>query len=104
MVQEDRKIPDGIPAVFVHDTVKALGKLAKNYRDLFNIPVIAVTGSVGKTSTKDMIASVLSARYKVHKTKGNFNNEIGLPLSVLGLDETHEAAVLNWECGVWRNQ
>lgn len=93
MVQEDRKIPDGIPAVFVHDTVKALGKLAKNYRDLFNIPVIAVTGSVGKTSTKDMIASVLSARYKVHKTKGNFNNEIGLPLSVLGLDETHEAAV-----------
>jgi len=93
MVQEGKNIPEGIPAIFVQDTVKALGKLAQNYRALFDIPVIAVTGSVGKTSTKDMIAAVLSARYKVHKTMGNYNNEIGLPLSVLGLDETHEAAV-----------
>lgn len=93
MAQEGKDIPDDIPAVFVPDTVKALGRLASAYRDMFDIPVVAVTGSVGKTSTKDMIASILSAHFKVHKTKGNFNNEIGLPLSVLDLDETHEVAV-----------
>ena len=93
MVQEKSNIPDDVPAIFVSETISALGMLAKNYRALFNIPVIAVTGSVGKTSTKDMIASVLSAHYKVHKTQGNFNNEIGLPLSILEMDDTHEVAV-----------
>lgn len=93
MAEEGKDVPDAIPAVFVKNTLKALGTLAAAYRSLFNIPIIAVTGSVGKTSTKEMIASILSARYKVHKTKGNHNNEIGLPLSVLELDDSHEAAV-----------
>ncbi|MCX7773269.1 MAG: UDP-N-acetylmuramoyl-tripeptide--D-alanyl-D-alanine ligase, partial [Clostridia bacterium] len=93
MVNEGTTVPQNRPAIFVDDTLKALGRLASGYRDLFDIPVIAVTGSVGKTSTKEMIASILSARFKVHKTKGNFNNEIGLPLSVLELEDTHEAAV-----------
>lgn len=93
MANEGKDIPENIPAIFVPDTLKALGKLASAYRRLFNIPVVAVTGSVGKTSTKEMIAAILSAKYRVHKTKGNFNNEIGLPLSVLELDDSHEAAV-----------
>ncbi len=93
MVEEGKAIADHIPALFVPNTLEALGLLASEYRLLFKIPVIAVTGSVGKTSTKDMIAAILSARFKVHKTKGNFNNEIGLPLSVLEMDDSHEAAV-----------
>lgn len=93
MVREGTILPEKVPAIFVTDTQEALGKLAHEYRKLFEIPVIAVTGSVGKTSTKEMIASILSAKYKVHKSRGNFNNEIGLPLSVLELEEEHEVAV-----------
>lgn len=80
--------------VKVSDTQKALGDLAKWYKNLFQIPFIAVTGSVGKTTAKDMIASVLSEKYSVHKTQGNFNNTIGLPLTLLQLEETHEICVL----------
>lgn len=72
----------------------ALRQLAACYLDELEIPVVGITGSVGKTSTKEMIASVLSQRYRVHKTAGNFNNEIGLPLTVFGLREEHEVAVL----------
>ncbi len=93
MVREGTILPEKTPAVFVSDTLKALGMLAHEYRKLFNIPVVAVTGSVGKTSTKEMIASILSAKYKVHKSKGNYNNDIGLPLSVLELNDEHEVAV-----------
>lgn len=93
LAEKGASIDPDIPAVYAENTVEALGKLARFHRSRFNIPVIAVTGSVGKTSTKEMIASVLSAGLKVHKTKGNFNNEIGLPLSALELDDTHEAAV-----------
>lgn len=95
LVLAEKGCPCGtdVPVVYVDNTVEALGKLARYHRSRFNIPVIAVTGSVGKTSTKEMIASVLSAGLKVLKTKGNFNNEIGLPMSVLELDDTHEAAV-----------
>jgi len=93
MAEKGASVPEGVPAVLVDDTVRALGKLAAYHRSRFNIPVVAVTGSVGKTSTKEMIAAALSAGWKVHKTKGNFNNEIGLPLSVLELDDTHQAAV-----------
>ena len=81
-------------AIFVKDTKKALGDLAAHYRSKFSIPVVAVTGSVGKTSTKEMIASVLSEGFFVHKTAGNFNNDIGLPLTVFGLEESHTAAVI----------
>jgi UDP-N-acetylmuramoyl-tripeptide--D-alanyl-D-alanine ligase len=78
----------------VKDTLIALREIAAFYRRKFNIPFIGITGSVGKTSTKDMIASVLKEKYKVLKTEGNFNNEIGLPLTVFNLDNFHEAAVL----------
>ena len=79
--------------VIVDNVVEAIQKLAAYKRSLYNIPVIGVTGSVGKTSTKDIIASVLSRKYKTLKTEGNYNNEIGLPLTVLKLKD-HEAAVI----------
>ena len=80
--------------LLVGSTKEALKKLAALYLDELDIPVVGITGSVGKTSTKEMIASVLSQKYCVHKTAGNFNNEIGLPLTVFGLREEHEVAVL----------
>lgn len=80
--------------VLVQDTKLALGSLAAWYRRRFDIPVIGITGSVGKTSTKEMIAAILSTKYKVHKTSGNYNNDIGLPLTLLGLEEDHEVAVI----------
>lgn len=80
--------------VKVSDSKKALGDLAKYYRNRFHLPVIAVTGSVGKTTAKDMISSVLSTKYKVLKTEGNFNNEIGLPLTLFRLTQEHEVCVL----------
>ena len=78
----------------VGSTQRALRDLARWYRKRFDIPVVAVTGSVGKTTTKDMIAAVLGEHYKVLKTEGNFNNEIGLPLTLLRLNHTHEICVL----------
>lgn len=79
--------------ILVNDTIKTLQEIAKYKRSLYNIPVVAITGSVGKTSTKDIIASVVSTKYKVHKTQGNLNNHIGLPLTILGL-KNHEALVV----------
>ena len=78
----------------VADTRLALRALASAYRDKFSIPVVQVTGSVGKTTTKEMISAVLGARFRVWKTPENFNNDIGTPLTLLGLDDTHEAAVI----------
>lgn len=77
----------------VNDTIKALQEIAKYKRSLYNIPVVAVTGSVGKTSTKDIIASVVGQKYNVLKTEGNFNNHLGLPLTLLKLKE-HTAVVV----------
>ena len=79
--------------ILVDDTINCLQVLAKYKRSLYDIPVIAVTGSVGKTSTKDVIASVVSTKYKTLKTEGNNNNNIGLPLTILGLKE-HNALVV----------
>ncbi len=79
--------------LFTENTIEALQKLASYKRDLYNIPVVAITGSVGKTSTKDMIASVVQTSYKVLKTEGNLNNHIGLPLTILKLKD-HEALVV----------
>lgn len=79
--------------VLVKDTVKCLQELARYKRGLYNIPVIGVTGSVGKTSTKDMITSVLSEKYKVLSTIGNYNNHIGVPLTILRLKD-EECAVI----------
>lgn len=77
----------------VENTLEALYEIAKYKRNLYDIPVIAVTGSVGKTSTKDIIASVVSTQYKTLKTEGNNNNNIGLPLTILKLKD-HEALVI----------
>ena len=77
----------------VKDTLKALYEIAKYKRNLYNIPVVAITGSVGKTSTKDLVASVVSTKYKTLKTEGNNNNNIGLPLTILELKD-HEALVI----------
>lgn len=79
--------------IIVEDTIKALQKIANYKRKLYNIPVIAITGSVGKTSTKDIIASVVGTNYNVLKTQGNLNNHIGVPLTVLSLRE-HNALVV----------
>ena len=79
--------------IVVDDTLKALQEIATYKRSLYNIPVIAITGSVGKTSTKDLAASVVSQKYKTLKTQGNYNNEIGLPLTILSLTD-EEALVV----------
>lgn len=81
-------------AILVNDTAKALRDIATWHRNKYNIPVVGITGSVGKTSTKDIIACVLAQKYEVLKTQGNFNNEIGLPLTLLNLSDTHEVAVI----------
>lgn len=86
--------PPDACAVAVGDTLKALGDLASYWRGGYDIPVIAVSGSAGKTTTKDMIASVLSVSRPVLKTAGNLNNLIGLPLTLFGLDRGHRAAVV----------
>jgi len=80
--------------ICVENTLEALWNLANYYRGLFNIPFTAITGSVGKTTTKDIIARVLETRFKVLKTRGNFNNEIGLPLTLFGLESYHEMGVV----------
>ncbi len=80
--------------ILVEDTSKALLDLGHFYRKQFNIPVIGITGSVGKTSTKEIVAAILSGRYNVHKTEGNFNNEIGVPLTLFKLRPEHEIAVI----------
>ncbi len=82
------------PYLLVKDTLQALREAAEAYRLTLTIPIIGVTGSVGKTSTKEMIASILSQKYCVLKTPGNLNNEIGLPLTIFQIDACHEAAVL----------
>lgn len=78
----------------VQDTEKALLQLAHYYRKKLGLKIVGVTGSCGKTSTKDLIAAFLSEKYKVFKTKGNFNNQIGLPLMILELDSSIDVAVL----------
>lgn len=90
------KIPENIqiPYILVEDSFEALKKVAAFYRKNLTIPVIGITGSVGKTSTKEMIASVLSKKYDVLKTEGNYNNEIGVPLTILKIREHHQAAVI----------
>lgn len=82
------------PYIIVKSSLKAVQDIAAFYLKQLDIPVVGITGSVGKTSTKEMIAAVLSQKYQVLKTDGNFNNELGLPLTVFRLKESHEIAVL----------
>ena len=92
------KAPLGLPVNFgiikVLDTLRALQLLSTNYRTSLPLKVVGVTGSNGKTSTKDFTASVLGQRYRVAKTEGNLNNHIGVPLTLLGLDSAHEMAIV----------
>ncbi len=85
---------EGVTLIYVEDTVQAMIEFATFYRSLFNIPAVAITGSNGKTSTKDLVASVLSQKYNVLKTEGNFNNEIGVPLTIFNLRDHHEMLVV----------
>lgn len=87
-------LANDLPVIMVANTLTALQKLAAYNRRQFDIPVIGVTGSNGKTTTKDLIYTILSKKYPVLKTKGNFNNEIGLPLTLLKLNADYQAVVL----------
>lgn len=82
------------PVIKVKSCYKAIQDIAEYYRSTFDIPVIGISGSVGKTSTKEMIASVLSQKFDTHKTQGNFNNELGVPLTLFELEEHHQVAVV----------
>lgn len=91
--QEEKEKYSQKTIIKVEDTLEALYEIAKYKRNLYNIPVVAITGSVGKTSTKDIIASVINTEYKTLKTEGNNNNNIGLPMTILKLKD-HEAMVI----------
>jgi len=92
--EKDVEMTDNVCLIKVANTTHALGKLAKFYLAKMNVKVVAITGSVGKTSTKEMIASVLSQRYNIVKTQGNFNNHIGLPKTIFEIKDGDEIAVL----------
>lgn len=85
---------DDISLIEVNDTLLALGSLARFYLDKFNVDLIGVTGSVGKTSTRDIIYSVLNEKYKTLKNELNYNNEIGIPKTLFNLDYSYEKAVI----------
>ncbi len=86
--------PLHLPVLIVEDTLTALQELSRSYRNQLDVKVVGITGSNGKTTVKDMTTKLLSLKYKVQKTEGNYNNHIGLPLTVLSLDEDTEIAVL----------
>lgn len=94
IVSQSVDVEPAVPLIMVNNTAQALLDLAGFYRQKFRQPVIAVTGSVGKTSTKNMISSVLSAKLQVHKTAGNFNNNIGLPVTIFQFEEKHDVMVV----------
>lgn len=94
LVDRELEAVPGLPLVRVADTTRALSELARDARRAAALPVVAVTGSVGKTTTKDMAAAMLATRGPVLKTEGNLNNQYGLPLTLLRLESRHTAAVL----------
>ncbi|MBQ1453869.1 MAG: UDP-N-acetylmuramoyl-tripeptide--D-alanyl-D-alanine ligase, partial [Ruminococcus sp.] len=75
------------PYILVPSTLQAVKEIGRAYREKFDIPVVGVSGSVGKTSTKEMLYAVLSQKFKTHKTQGNLNNELGVPLTLLSMPE-----------------
>jgi UDP-N-acetylmuramoyl-tripeptide--D-alanyl-D-alanine ligase len=87
-------IPAGVPLVMVEDTTVALGRLASMHRNRLAIPIVAVTGSNGKTTTKEMVAGVLSVRWRTHRPRSSFNNQWGLPLTLFAIGPDHQAAVV----------
>jgi UDP-N-acetylmuramoyl-tripeptide--D-alanyl-D-alanine ligase len=98
IISNEQKVPDNLPAGFglilVNDTLRAFQKLAAAYRKPFSIPFVAITGSNGKTTTKDIVAHLLESRFDVYKTYKNLNNHLGVPYSLLQVEERHQAAVL----------
>ena len=88
------RVIDGVKCIIVDSTRKALLDLASYYRSKFDIPVVGITGSVGKTTTKEMIALVLSEQFNTLKPEGNFNNEIGVPWTLFCMNKEHQAAVI----------
>ncbi len=94
LLSQKTTVPEGKAAVLVADTGKALMQLAAYYREKMGTKILAITGSVGKTTTKEMCACALESKFSVHKTSGNFNNELGMPLTLLKLLKEHDAAVI----------
>ncbi len=94
VVSKKVNCPKHVAVIYVKDTTKALGQIAAYYRCQFNIPIIAVTGSTGKTTTKELIASVLSTKYKVLKNNKTENNHFGVSLTLLKLNSSHQIALL----------
>src|ERR1041385_5725171 len=90
--------PENFALIRVADTLAGYQTLAANYRTSLPLKVIAITGSNGKTSTKDFVAAVLARKFRVTKTEGNFNNHVGLPRTILDATSEHEMAV--WEIGM----
>lgn len=88
------EIPAGKTVLLVEDTIRAMGRIAQDYKSRLRIPTVAVTGSVGKTSCKDMVAAALSGGRRTVCTQGNFNNHIGVPLTIFQMDAQTEAAVI----------
>jgi UDP-N-acetylmuramoyl-tripeptide--D-alanyl-D-alanine ligase len=91
---DEENVSDERVLVRAEDTLQALQTLAANYRRRFTIPVLGLTGTNGKTTTKELIASVLQSKFSLTKTPGNLNNHIGTPLSLLGIDDQTEIAVI----------
>ena len=89
-----RPISEKLPSIEVEDTLRAYGEIAAGYRKLTGVKVVGITGSVGKTTTKEMTASVLEAVYHTAKTEGNHNNNLGLPMTIMDMPENTEVAVL----------
>jgi UDP-N-acetylmuramoyl-tripeptide--D-alanyl-D-alanine ligase len=94
LVSREMPVPLGRTLIVVPDTLAALQQMARHLREARKLTVVAITGSVGKTTTKEITAGVLSKRFRTGRSKGNFNNTIGCPLEVVRLDETAEVAVL----------
>ena len=90
------RVPEGEtrPVILVENVLKALEKLSAAYRAQFDLPVVGITGSVGKTTAKEMISAVMEQRYHTLKTEGNLNNQIGIPMMLSRLSDSHEAAVI----------
>ena len=90
----EQEVSSTKPILQVEDTRKAMGLLAKSWREEISIPLVAITGSNGKTTVKEMVSSILSEISNVHATSGNLNNDIGVPLTLFGLDKKHQYAVI----------
>lgn len=93
-ISKDKSPIEELIYIKVEDTLEALQKLGSYYRNKFNIPVIGITGSVGKTTTKEMVSCALETKYKVLKTIGNMNSQVGLPLMMFHMNKEHEIAVI----------